>query len=239
MPVLLLAYGDPAAKDMLRHAIEARYATRPPVLDSLRIDFKGRAPFKVGPINSWVPLELTAYFRFPDAMRWDFTVRPLKLPVQRGIEAFDGEICRSVRGGKPPTEITDPHQISAMRQRLWATASTLLTPLSNTFVKVEPGGENSFIATNTRINDAATLFIGGNGTLDYVQVDCVNAQGKDSRYIMRLSEEQTQANDDLILPKKISTYWDNTPDFEFEPVSAVSNPTISDKIFRIEDTHET
>lgn len=235
MPVLLLAYGDPAAKDMLRRAIEARYGTRPPVLDSLIIEFKGRAPFKIGPIHSWVPLELTAHFRFPDAMRWDFRVRPLKLPVQRGIEAYDGEVYRSVRGGKPATIITDPDQISSMRRRLWATASILLTPLSNTYVKVEPHVDNSFSATNTQINDAATLFLNNNGTLNHVQVDCAMPDGTPAQYTMRLSEEQTEANEDLLIPRKISTFWDDTPDFEFEPVSAQSNPDIPDTIFRIED----
>ena len=42
MPVLLLAQGDPQAKDLLRKAIHARYGLRPPALDSLHINFKGR-----------------------------------------------------------------------------------------------------------------------------------------------------------------------------------------------------
>ena len=38
MPVLLLAQGDPRAKDMLRKAIEARYGLRPVPLESLKLD---------------------------------------------------------------------------------------------------------------------------------------------------------------------------------------------------------
>ena len=75
MPVLLLAQGDTTSKDMLRHAIEARYGLRPPVLESLQIDFKGRVRAKLGPINTWVPVEATAYFNFPTSMRWDFSVK--------------------------------------------------------------------------------------------------------------------------------------------------------------------
>lgn len=235
MPVLLLAYGDPQAKDMLRRAIEARYATRPPVLESLRVDFAGRAPFKVGPVNTWVPLDLTAYFRFPDAMRLDFTVRPLRLPVQRGVEAFDGTTYRSRRGNKAPTVITDAAHITTLRRRLWATASMLLTPLSHPYVRVDPASDASFTATNTRFDDAATLTLRTDATVAEVRVTCADAEGRDLPYVMQLSEEQTEANDDLILPAKIRTFWDNRPDYEFQPVSAVSNPSISDAVFTLED----
>lgn len=235
MPVLLLAFGEPAAKDMLRKAIEARYGMRPPALDSLKLDFKGRARVKVGPVITWVPVDATAYFRFPNAMRWDFTVKPLGLSVQRGVEAFDGEIFRRSRGGKAPIIITEPDQIQSMRRRLWGVASILLTPLSNTFVKVTQTGNYSFEATNTKLDDSAHIFLLGNQKIDQVKVTCLNPDtNKVQDYVISLSDELVTIND-LIIPKKITASWDDEPSFEIEPNAAESNPNIPDSVFKLEE----
>jgi hypothetical protein len=234
MPVLLLAHGDPQAKDMLRKAIEARYGLRPPALDSLKIDFKGRARAKIGPVNTWVPVEATAYFRFPTAMRWDFNVKPLGLSVQRGIEAFDGTTYRTSRGGKKPTEVSDAEQVSSLRRRLWAIAAILLTPLGDHFVKLTLNGDQSFNATNTQLHDATSIYLRSNNTLDYVAVECLNPGNRQQQFIMRLSDDQRAVND-LILPSKISAFWENDPFFEVEPVTVESNPTIADSVFTLEE----
>lgn len=233
MPVLLLSYGDPQAKDMLRRAIEARYGLRPPVLDSLKLTFKGRTRVKVGPVKTWVPVEIEAFFQFPTAMRWDFNVKPLGLSVQKGIEAFDGKNYRSVRGGKSPVVIDDEAQINAMQRRLWATASILLTPLSNQFVKLEFKGNNCITAINTQLDDPADLYLRANNTLDYVQVSSIDPDGKSRNFILRLSEEQKTLNE-LILPKQINALWDDEPYFEIEPIEAESNPEIPSTTFTLE-----
>jgi len=233
MPVLLLAQGDTIAKCALRKAIEARYGTRPPSLDSLKINFNGRTLAKVGPVKTWVPVEVTAYFRFPMAMRWDFTVKPLKLPVQRGLEAFDGATYHSARGGKPPTVITDPAQVASMRRRMWAIAAILLTPLSELFVKLSAIGENSLWATNTKLDDAAEIHLRPDNSLDYVRVECLNPDdNRWQNYIIRLSEELVCIND-LLLPAKMSAFWDDAPNFEFEPGLVESNPNIPDSVFTL------
>lgn len=235
MPVLLLAQGDQASKDLLRKAIEARYGTRPPALDSLRIDFNGRTRVKVGPVAAWVPLDMTAYFKFPTAMRWEFIAKPLKLPVQHGVEAYDGETYRTVRGGKAPTAITEPEQVSSMRRRLWAVASVLLTPLSDFTVKVEATGSHSLRATNTKLNDYAEIFLREDYTLDYVQVECLNPDTeKVENYIVRAADTLVTV-DDLLLPAKLSTFWNDKPGFEVEPAKVESNPNIPASVFKIED----
>jgi len=235
MPVLLLAQGEPAAKDLLRQAIEARYGMRPPALDSLKIDFKGRARVKLGPVNTWVPVELKSYFRFPVSMRTDFIVKPLKLPVQRGVEAFDGEVYRRVRGGDKPTIINDDALIHSMRRRSWAVASILLTPLSELFVNLTANSNFSFDATNTKLDDAATILLLQNHKLDQVKVRCVNPDTeKEQDYIINVSEELVTINE-LILPKKMTISWDDTPSFEVEPTNVESNPNFPDSVFRIED----
>ena len=235
MPVLLLAQGEPAAKDMLRQAIEARYGMRPPALDSLRLDFKGRERVKVGPVSTWVPVDATAYFHFPKAMRWDFNVKPLKMSVQRGAEAYDGEVYRTTRGRKEPTVINDPEQVHSMRRRLWGVASILLTPLSDMFVNLTAVDSASFEATNTKLDDTARITLRADNKLNEVRVKCLNPDtNKEQDYVILLSEELVTIND-LILPAKLTVQWDNDPSFELEPIAADINPQIPDAVFMLQD----
>lgn len=233
MPVLLLAQGDAEAKDLLRKAIEARYGLRPPALESLQIEFKGRVRAKVGPVTTWVPVEATAYFRFPTSMRWDFNVKPVGVSVQRGVDAFDGTTYRRLRGNSPPEVITEDQQISSMQRRLWAIAALFLTPLGEQFVKLAATGPNSLDATNTKINDAVSLYLRPEHTLDRVQVVCLNPDtDKQQTFSLRPSTDQTAVNE-FVLPRMISAFWDDAPYFEVEPVRVDSNPQFADSLFTL------
>jgi hypothetical protein len=233
MPVLLLSYGDPKAKDLLRHAIEARYGVRPPVLESLQLHFKGRARAKVGPVTAWVPVEATAYFHFPNAMRWDFVVKPMGLPVQRGIESFHENIFRTMRGKSQQT-VTDQAQIEYLRRRLWAIAALLLTPLGESFVKLSMNNEGrSFNVTNTQIDDTVSVYLRPDNTVESVQADCLNPDTERlQRFMMRLSEKQVEI-DELVLPAKIEVFWDDAPTYEIEPTGVTSNPTLASTVFTL------
>lgn len=234
MPVLLLAQGDQEARTLLRQAIEARYGVQPPVIENLQIDFRGRARAKVGPITTWVPVDATAYFRFPTAMRWDFTVKPLGLTVRRGVEAFDGSTYRTTRGSDKPTVISDERRVSAMRQHLWAIAALLLTPLGEHFVKVQIRDARAFEATNTKLNDSVTIHLRANNTLDHVEMRALNPDSdKEQLFTIRLSEERSPV-DHLMLPSKISTFWDGEAFYEIEPVRVETNPNIPDSTFTLE-----
>jgi hypothetical protein len=234
VPVLLLAQGDPEAKMLLRKAIEARYGINPPVIESLRIDFKGRARAKVGPVTTWVPVDATAQFRFPTAMRWDFTVKPVGVTVQRGIEAFDGLVYRRSRGSNAPTIIDAQEHIDSMQSRLWAIAGLLLTPLGDHFVKLTSAGGINFSALNTKLGDAVKVCLRDNNTIEELRVNCLNPDSeKQQEFVMRLSEEQAPVND-LMLPRKISTFWDDEPFYEVEPVSVKNNPEIAEAVFTLE-----
>ncbi len=233
MPVLLLARGDAQAKDLLRHAIEARYGFSPPAIDSLEIDFKGRVRAKVGPITTWVPVGIMARFRFPTAMRWDFSVRPVGVTVQRGVEAFDGSTYRHMRGGSAPNVIDDEALINSLQRRLWAMAAVLLTPLGEHFVELKATDSNSLEATNTLIKDCVTLRLRGDSSVERVDVKCVNPDTqKEQLFSLRLSEDQAPVND-VMLPCKISAFWDDTPYFEIEPERIENNPTFSDNVFSL------
>jgi hypothetical protein len=235
VPVLLLARGDAQAKDLLRRAIEARYGFSPPAIDSLEIDFTGRVRTKVGPITTWVPVGIMARFRFPTAMRWDFSVRPVGVTVQRGIEAFDGATFRHVRGGSAPSIIDNIALISSLQRRLWAMAAVLLTPLGEHFVELKAVNGSGLEATNTLIKDCVTLHLRADSTLERVDVKCVNPDSdKEQLFSLRLSESQAPVND-MMLPRKISAFWDDAPYFEVEPKRIENNPTFSDGIFSLEN----
>lgn len=234
MPVLLLAQGDPTAKDMLRKAIQARYGLRPPALESLQIAFKGRVRAKLGPISTWVPVEATARFNFPRSMRWDFIVRAVGVQIGSGVEAFDGTTYRSARGHKPAAAEEDKALISSLQRRLWAIAAVLLTPLGDHFVKLSVIGENQLEACNTQIDGAVNLHLRADSTLDFVDMKCLNPDTeREQVFTLRLSEEQSPIND-LMLPSKISAFWDGEPYFEVEPVLAEANPAIAETVFTLE-----
>jgi hypothetical protein len=235
VPVLLLAQGDSRSKDMLRKAIEGRYGLRPPPLESIKLDFKGRARAKIGPISTWVPVEAAAQFQFPRSMRWDFSVKAVGVQIGSGIEAFDGLVYRSARGKKVDVD-ENADAVSSMQRRLWAVAAVLLTPLGEQFVKLEAQDENHLQATNTQFNVAVNLFLRENKSLDYVETSCLNPDSaRQELFTLRLSEELAAVND-LLLPCKISAFWGNEPYFEVEPVGAEQNPAIPAQVFTLENT---
>jgi len=238
VPVLLLAQGDPQAKDLLRRAIEARYAMSPPAIENLRLDMNGRVRTKIGPIMTWVPLHIRASFNFPSAVRWDFTVRPVGVPVQRGCEAFDGSVYRQSRGRR--SEIIDnPDIIYSLRHRVWAMAAVLLTPLGEHFVKLETAGTGELDATNVKLGGTVRLKLRGDYTLEQVQVNCLNPEsGRTQLFTMALSAEQ-QPVDGIMMPRRIQAFWDDQPYYEVEPTHIENRTEIASEVFSLEADMET
>jgi hypothetical protein len=233
VPVLLLAQGDSQSKEKLRHAIEARYGLRPPALESLRIEFKGRARAKLGPITTWVPVEATAQFTFPTSMRWDFKIRAVGVQVGSGVEAFDGKTYRSARGGRVTGELPNPELASSVQRRLWAIAAVFLTPLGEHFVKLNSPAENILEVTNTQTNSTIQLHMRPDHTVDHVEVNCLNPDtDRQQKFTLSLSKEQNPVNE-LMLPCKFSAFWDDESYFEVEPVAAEANPSIAEAVFTL------
>jgi hypothetical protein len=234
VPVLLLAQGDPQAKNMLRKAIEARYGLRPPALESLKLEFKGRARAKLGPLATWVPVEATARFHFPRSLRWDFIVKAVGVQVGSGAEAFDGVTYRSSHGGKAVEMSEDPDTISSIQRRLWAVAAVLLTPLGEQFVKLAQIDDSHLEATNTQFDVAVSLHLRDDEGLDYVETTCLNPDSnRQQSFTLRLDDNLVSIND-LLLPGKVSAFWDDDPYFELEPVLTESNPAIAPSVFMLE-----
>jgi hypothetical protein len=233
MPALLLCQGDIDAKKMLRQAIEARYSVSPPAIESLRINFKGRARIKLGPVKTWLPIEAEARFVFPTHLRWDFVVKPLNLPVQRGIEAFDGKTYRMTRGNNPPSEIDQTKVIASARGRLWAMAALLLTPMSDYYIKISLCGENCIEALNTKLNDSVRIYLRSDYSVEYAEVECLNPDTqKVQKHTLRLEKNQSPIAG-LMLPTKVSAYWDDEIYYEMQPVSADLQTVLTDELFTL------
>jgi len=233
MPVLLLCQGDADAKARLKQAIELRYGTTPPAIEQLQLSFLGRARVKLGMVKTWVPVEASAQFIFPTHLRWDFVVKPLKLPIQQGVEAFDGKTYWSQRGKQPVETITDYNYITSMRRRLWSIATLLLTPMSDFHVTLKSCENNCIRAENTRLNDSTRFFLRSDGSLVYTEAECLNPDTQQHQTMrLEVSEEQAPV-DDLILPEKITAYWDAELAYELQPIQANLQPELSEELFTL------
>ncbi|MEP7293533.1 MAG: hypothetical protein ABI835_17235 [Chloroflexota bacterium] len=234
MPVLLLARGDQESKALLRRAIEARYGLGPPVLETLKLQFKGRARTKLGPVTAWVPLEVRAYFKFGFSVRWDFVARPVGVALSSGSEAFDGTVWRRRHSHDPVVSDDDAQQVASMRARLWIINALLLTPLGDHFVELKATGERSFEATHREMRLTARLRLNADDTLEVAEIECLNpATDKIQTYAIRPSDGQTLVGS-LILPRKISFAWDHQTEVELTPTQAESNLPLNDSLFRLE-----
>ncbi|MFZ4827703.1 MAG: DUF6544 family protein [Phototrophicaceae bacterium] len=233
MPVLLMARGDQPSRLALGQAIEARYGMRPPVLDSLQVDFEGRARIKLGFFMTWVPVHVTAYFAFPNRMRWDFAVRPVGVPIQKGIESYDGRYFRRIRGNGAAEVIETLDVVHSAQQRLWAVAALLLTPLGEHYVSLRHVDDTHFTAAHYDLGTEVTLALNADYTLAQVSTHCWNADAEQQQlYQLHIEGELANLND-ILLPSKIIAYWNDEPSFEVKPISLILNPTIPDAIFEL------
>lgn len=233
MPVLLLCQGDADAKGKLRRAIEARYGVTPPAIEHLQLRFEGRARVKLGPLKTWVPVEATAHFVFPTRLRWDFTVKPLKLPIQRGFEAFDGETFHVQRGNQAPEAVAAEHT-EAARKRLWAIAALLLTPLSDHYIEIVTKGSHQLEARNKKLGDTVNIYLNNDGAMESVQVQAFNPDTKREQLFTLHVSEAHKTIGQLILPQTVTAMWDNKVYFEMSPTQANLEPTFSEGIFSLQ-----
>jgi hypothetical protein len=230
MPVLMLARGDPAAKDRLRAAIEARYGFRPPTLETLELAMKGRIHSKVGLITTWLPIDFTVRLKFPQCIAWEYVVHPLGLAVRRAAEAYDGTALRR-KHTSALSAVSDPVLTDSVQKRLWALAAALLMPLTEHYVELTSVGEHVLSATHRDTGNTAQITLKPDYSISSVEIRCYNpAAEKEQMYRLVLPGGYVTLND-LILPAKIASYWDNELDFEFELVRAVINPLLDTKTF--------
>lgn len=234
MPVLLLARGDQESKNLLRRAIEARYGFGPSALETLQLQLNGRARAKVGPVTAWIPLEITASFKFAFAVRWDYNAHLAGIPISGGAEAFDGETYRKRHSHDPISVLSTADEIASIRARLWTMSALLLTPLGEAFVDLKAAGERSFDATHREMELTTRLYLKPDATLDFVETRCLNpATGRMQTYSVYALNGQRMVGD-LMLPRKMGIAWDKQPEVEFTPTAASINPAIDERVFRLE-----
>ena len=234
MPVLLLARGDQDSRTLLRRAIEARYGLGPPAIDTLMLQLKGRTRTKIGPVATWVPFEGTAYFKFPFSIRWNFTMRPAGVSFSSGEEAFDGTVCRKRHNQNPITVSTDAEQVASAQARVWTAGAVLLMPLTEHYVELRMASERTLDATNTDHKVTTRLSLNEDHTLDSTATECLNpSTGKRQNFSIQVSEGQNVIGD-LMLPRKISVFWDSQPEFELAPVAVEINAVYDEALFRLE-----
>lgn len=228
MPVLLMSRGDAQAKDLLRRVIEARYGYQPPVIETLRITMRGRVPAQLGPIKINSILDVTASFRFPSALRFDFVGRIFGIPFRRTSAAYDGTTIYRTSGVRPDSQISDTEIYRAF---LWGAASFFLTPLGEHFVELSSTGERSFDAKNIQTGSVAHLKLHSDHRLDTVQVVSeVNGQARP--FELQLDRERMLVNE-LALPTQLTVSWNGTS-YRFIPVAAEVNPPMSEGLFTLE-----
>ncbi|NDJ61769.1 MAG: hypothetical protein GYB67_11630 [Chloroflexi bacterium] len=236
MPFLLLASGDDESKELLRRALEARYGIGAPAIDTLKIEFKGRRRTKLGPIMTWVPIDGYIYFNAPMAARWDHTMRPVGLPLNTVIDAFDGTIYRKRRGGRDDIEVvTDSEVIQSIQRCLWAASALLLTPLVEQHIELRSLDERSFSATNTETDDTAHVTLNADHTVQSIMVEAYNAaEDEEQKFTLQAENGQTQIGD-LMVPAKLVALWDDVPEIEVEAVAIEVNPELDEDLFRLDD----
>lgn len=236
MPVLLLCQGEAEAKKRLRRAIEARYGINPPAIEKISMSFKGRAHAKLGPIKTWIPVEAKASFVFPSHLRWEFSLKPLNLPMQKGIETYDGKMYRNQKAIGANKESVKTTYMASARGRLWQMAAILLTPMSDFYIKISSCGEDCIIAENTKLNDSVHIYLRPNDTIDYAVAKCFNPDAeREQKLYLKLSEELVNV-DGLMLPTQVSAFWDDEPYFEMQPIAINTNPDLPEECFTLEQT---
>ena len=233
MPVLLLCQGDPDAKNLLRQAIEARYGINPPAIDSLSIHFKGRSPYKLGPLSKQSAFEAQTYFNFPSHFRWDYRRKLFGfLPVGSGTEAFDAETYRVDKG----TVVDSEEAVQSIERRLWAMATLLLMPLSDMYTMLHDDAERTFVADHTKLGVSSKVLLRADGTMETISIQAYNPDtNREQTFQLKLSAEQKPVND-LMLPTQIEAYWDDTLAYSIQPIQVELNPEMKEAIFRLEDS---
>lgn len=233
MPVLLMARGDQEARDLLKKAIQARYGLRPIAIDTLLLSFSGQVQMRIGPINTWVPLEANAAFDFPDAMRWDTVAKPMGgIAVQRWVECYDGQRLYMSRGRDKAQTSDSTMLVESAQRRLWAMAALMLMPLGEHFVTLKQDGERSLIATNTELGASAKICFDERYWIQSVSVDCYNGETNSVQTFTLQIDNELVSFEDVLLPKTIQAYWDDQLWYEVVTTAARVNLVLPPDTFK-------
>lgn len=213
MPVLLLAQGDPEAKNKLRKAIDLRYGPRPLMVDSLALAYKGRVKTRVGPVSTWAAFEAQSIHRFPQFLRLDWTTRSMGVKSTTTCETFDGEHYRASKGGVLET-VDSAERLRLLRMRIWSLACGMLTPLSDSQITLDNFGDYGFSARHSQINERCTVMLRPDYTVESIELVAVNPRTA-ARQALRIEYSPQLAQfTDCLYPAKFKAFWNDDPLYE-------------------------
>ncbi len=229
MSTLLLTQGDPDALNLLRRAIAARYFVSPPALESLRVDYSGRGHITLGRVRSWVPLEATLYFHFPDAMRWNYAVRPLGVPLRRGTGSFVNGVFYSEQ---QPTPVSRSTMLEHLRLSIWAMGALMLTPLSESTIHLQSQTSRSFIIHNTQNGDQFEVLLYDDYMIRAIRFSSPMIPDEARQQISILPSRDQTVLDGLTVPRKVEVLRGDNLLYEADVVNAAANPRLPSAFFR-------
>ncbi|PJF30714.1 MAG: hypothetical protein CUN51_06940 [Candidatus Thermofonsia Clade 1 bacterium] len=192
---LSLAKGDFEARNMLKEAVIARYATRPLPLEAAVLTLQRRERALLG-----LPLTVTvrAAYAEPDRWLWQETRRLFGIQLGNRSES--------------PAEQTDPFLRESLLRQQWAFRALLLTPLTREGVSVRAVAERAFQAVHEAQPEAiATLYLKPDYTLAAVEVERYRPSDKRRLPYMLRPEGGYQSLDGVNLPVQISEQWGSEP----------------------------
>lgn len=233
MPILLLSRGDQDSRNLLKQAITARYGHSAPMIDTVKIDLKGRSRVKLAFASTWMHTDATLFVKFPSSIRWDFTVRPVGLPVTSSSEAFDGEALRRSRMLRGAEVHTDTAALRSSQSRIWMVAVMLLTPLSDPAVQLAIKADNLLEVTHTTLGVCVHLLLNDDKTLNRVTTRCYNPLTEREQLYTLQAEGGQHVVNNVMLPSQINVLWDTELDMEMMPLHVDINPPLNEDFFKL------
>lgn len=192
---LSLAKGDFEARNMLKEAVIARYATRPLPLEAAVLTLQRRERVLLG-----LPLTVTvqAAYAEPDRWLWQETRRLFGIQLGNRSES--------------PAEQSDPLLRESLLRQQWAFRALLLTPLTREGVTLRAVAERAFQAVHEAQPEAiVTLYLKPDHTLAAVEVERYRPSDKRRLPYMLRPEGGYQSIDGVNLPVQISEQWGSEP----------------------------
>lgn len=232
MPFLLLTQGDPIGLDLLKKLVDKRYGGSPPALDALRVTYRGWSAARLGPLPLRAAVEAVATYHFPFQIRWDFTVRMLRIFSSRYTTAFDGRAVYEVQGGRV-TRSVEESGVDSARARAWSEAVYFISPMiADHAVRVQSVDNHAFrvFAPDTP-QTAALVRLNEDHTLAAVEIERMDPNDNRVKLQRLKPAGELVRVDGLILPQYLERYWDDTLAMRLSPVRVEVNPALEPDTF--------
>jgi len=234
MPFLLLTQGDPIGLDLLKKLVERRYGGSPPALDALRVTYRGWTAARLGPLPLRAGVEAVATYRFPFQIRWDFTVRMLRVLSSRYTTSFDGRVVYEEQSGRV-TRSDDAAGVDSARARAWSEAVYFVSPMiADHNVRVQSVGAHAFQAFAPGAADISALVrLNEDYTLAAVEIERLDPSDNRVKLQRLRPAGELVKVDGLILPEHLERYWDDVLAMRLSPVKVELNPALEPDTFTL------